>query len=152
MEKWKKIDNYPNYSISNKARVRNDTTNRILKSPLSGNSVKYYAVNLHNVDGQKTWNVHRLVYQGFNGRLLADHVIDHKDDDSLNNVPENLQQITNRDNVYKHLTNKGVIWDKSRKKWLARIRHKGKSIYLGRHAKMSDALEVYKNKLKEIVK
>src|SRR5690606_94431 len=109
-----------------KGNVTNDKTNRILKFGLSGNSIKYYRVNLYNSNGMKGWNVHQLVYQAFNGELLNGYVIDHNDDNPLNNVPENLKQITNRENVYKHSLNKGIVWDKNRNKWLVRIKHNNK--------------------------
>ncbi len=43
-EEWKQINGYPNYQISNRARVKNINTNRMLKQ--SVNNHGYYFVNL----------------------------------------------------------------------------------------------------------
>lgn len=39
---------------------------------------------------------------------------------------------------------KGVCWDKSKQKWLAQIRFKGKNHYLGRYNKKEDAVKIRK--------
>lgn len=152
MEEWKQIKDYSNYSVSNKGNVRNNKTNRTLKFGLSGNSIKYHRVNLYNSNGMRGWNVHQLVYQAFNGKLLNGYVIDHIDNNPLNNLPENLKQITNRENVYKYSLNKGIVWDKNRNKWLVRIKHNNKSNYVGRYSDKNEAIEQHKIAFNNIVK
>jgi len=152
MEEWKEIKNYSNYSVSSKGNVKNNKTSKILKFGLAGNSIKYHKVNLYNSDGMKGFGVHQLVYQQFCGKLLEGYVIDHIDDNPLNNLTGNLQQITNRDNVYKHNKHKGIIWDKNREQWLVRIKYKKKSNYIGRYYNKKDAIKAFNKSFKEIVK
>jgi hypothetical protein len=152
MEAWRIIRNYPNYSVSDKGNVRNNITKRILKFGLSGNSIKYYRVNLYNSNGMCGFGVHQLVHQEFNEALKKGYIVDHIDDNPTNNTPSNLQQITNRENVYKHSLHKGVIWEKARNKWLARLRHNKKLIYIGRYDDIEVAKKAYKDKFNEIVK
>lgn len=150
MEEWRKINNYPKYEVSSLGNVKNVKTKRILKFGLAGNSIKYHRINLYNEDGMKGLNVNRLVYEHFNGQLLDGYVIDHKDDNPLNNIPSNLQQITNRANVYKHSGHKGVIWEKSRNKWLSRIKYQRYLKVLGRFNDKQDAIDAYNKALQEI--
>lgn len=151
MEKWRKIKNYSKYSVSSIGNIRNNTTDRILKLSLKGNSIKYYGVNLYNNKGVKNFGVHQLVFQEFKGKLIKGYVIDHIDDNPLNNIPSNLQQITNRKNVYKHSKNKGIVWDKNRSKWLVRIKHNNKSNYIGRYSNINDAIKAHKIAFDKIV-
>lgn len=151
MEEWREIKDYSNYSVSNLGNVRNNKTNRILKFGLSGNSIKYHRVNLYNYNGMKSWYVHRLVYKTFNKELLDGYVIDHIDDNPLNNIPENLKQITNRENVYKHSLHKGIVWDKNRSKWLVRIKLNNKSAYIGRYNDKDEAIKQHKIAFENIV-
>ena len=48
-----------------------------------------------------TMTVQRLVYLYFNGDIPEGYDIDHKDNDSLNNLPSNLQAITRKENLMK---------------------------------------------------
>lgn len=83
---WKKIDNKPNYSISDNGDVRNDKTGRILK-PHKGTS-GYFQVML----GRKTspLYVHRIVAHAFlpnpNNLPQVDHINGNKLDNSVNNL------------------------------------------------------------------
>lgn len=82
-------------------------------------------------------------------------VVDHIDNNKLNNYFKNLQIISNRANCQKKVITKtskyvGVCYDKSRKKWSSEIRHKDKRYKLGRFDNEQDAFLAYKSKLKEI--
>lgn len=62
MEEWRKIDEFPNYIVSNFGNVMNVKTNKMLKlSHKSG----YYNVSLTNENNYKTMKVHRLVAISF---------------------------------------------------------------------------------------
>lgn len=81
-----------------------------------------------------------------------DIVVDHIDNDPLNNKLNNLQLINNRKNCSKDKKNKtsiftGVHWDKSREKWKSSIRIKDKEIFLGRFDNEIEAAVAYQNKL-----
>lgn len=77
--------------------------------------------------------------------------IDHKNGDGLDNRKENLRYCTqsqNCMNARKKSSNKsghiGVHWDKKRNKWKAEIKVYYKNKYLGRFARIKDALNARK--------
>lgn len=92
---------------------------------------------------------HHAVWLMFNEDFPVGKVLDHIDGNPLNNRIENLRQCTqaqNRCNTrkYKGVSRyKGVSWDKSRKMWLAMIRHHGKTYNLGGFLTQSEAAERY---------
>lgn len=67
--------------------------------------------------------------------------IDHIDGNGLNCRKENLRICTHGSNMHNYTKpngefssqHKGVTWDKSRDKWLASIKIKGKRVFLGRY-------------------
>lgn len=92
-EEWKIILQNPLYSISNKGRVVNNKTNRLL---VLDNNQKYVRVSLND---KKHYYIHRLVYCTFNNDYdLEGYVIDHIDSNTKNNCLENLQKITISEN------------------------------------------------------
>lgn len=170
-EVWKDIPGYEDYyQVSNLGRVKGLTRkvkNRNGFSIIKENHLKqtlslrgYYVVGLFNNSKGKTMNVHQLVSMAFLGhkpdgtfKLIVDHI----DNDKLNNRVENLQIISQRENASKDKKNKtskytGVSWDSKNKKWTVGIRINGISKNLGRFNSEEDAYLVYKNKLKEIEK
>ena len=93
MENWRKIEDYPNYSISDKGRVRNDHLNRILnmsKNPVSG----YMNVHLRNERGTNTERVHRLVAKAFIPNPENKPTVNHIDSNRANNNLSNLEWAT----------------------------------------------------------
>jgi len=81
-----------------------------------------------------------------------DTVVDHIDNNPLNNRLDNLQLITNRKNCSKDRKNKtsnftGVHWDKDRNKWKSSIRIENKEVFLGRYDNEEYASIAYQNKL-----
>ena len=92
-EEWRIILQNPLYSISNKGRVVNNKTNRLL---VLDNNQKYVRVSLND---KKHYSIHRLVYCTFNNDYdLEGYVIDHIDSNTKNNNLENLQKITISEN------------------------------------------------------
>lgn len=90
--------------------------------------------------------MHRLI-MGLDGGLP---LCDHRDGDGLNNRKSNLRLASNAQNTYNSKlpsTNtsgfKGVSWDKSHGKWLARIMKDGKEKKLGRFDDIKLAAEAY---------
>jgi hypothetical protein len=82
-------------------------------------------------------------YIGDNG-----YVIDHKNNDKLDNRVCNLQIITNPENSSKgdHASTSkyiGVCWHKSRSKWHARCKIKGKRYHLGLFDDEIEAAQAY---------
>jgi hypothetical protein len=101
MEKFKGIPNYKGlYQVSNLGRVKslkrkNVRMNRFLKPSLHKG---YFKVTLCENGQQKAFDIHQLVAMAFlnhkpNNYLL---VVDHIDNNPLNNNVENLQIITHR--------------------------------------------------------
>ena len=90
MEEWKDIKGYEGlYQVSNKGRIRN-TKNYILKPQISGKS-PYQMISLFKDNKSKRFTIHRLVATHFipNPRHLP--IINHKDENKLNNNTENLE-------------------------------------------------------------
>lgn len=167
-EIWKDIPNYEGmYQVSNLGRVKSLSrlkSNRngsylskekVLKPYLTGNYIKYKTVKL-GLKG-KNFKIHQLVAMAFLNHTPCGYklVVDHKNDNPLDNRLENLQVVTQRHNTCKsqgrYLSQyKGVTWCKTRKKWVAKIRIGNKHINLGRFTDEYEAYLAYQNKLKEI--
>lgn len=98
-EEWLEILEYPNYSVSNMGRVRNNRTNRLIKPD---KNQKYTRINLYQNNKTIHYYLHRLVYCTFhNDYDLDGYVIDHIDNIPDNNKLDNLQKITHSENNYK---------------------------------------------------
>jgi hypothetical protein len=162
IEIWKDIPNYEGmYQVSNLGNVKsfithNGTNTRILKPSITIHGYLY--VSVYRNLKQKKFSVHVLVAMAFlghkpNGKL--DIVVDHKDNNKLNNRLDNLQITTARENVSKDRKNKtslftGVCWKKDRNKWRASIHIEGEKVILGYFEEEINAANAYqeaKNKL-----
>lgn len=89
--------------------------------------------------------MHRVIMNTPEGML-----VDHINHDTLDNRKVNLRNCTkgdNQQNVNHHKDStsgyKGVAWDSSRGRWVARIMGNGKSIFLGRFTSPEDAARAY---------
>ena len=66
----------------------------------------YNVINLYKDGHQKSNFVHRLVALTFLGEPSSpDLVVNHKDGNKLNNIPENLEWITQEENMHHYWTN-----------------------------------------------
>ena len=89
---------------------------------------------------KKTIRTHLLIANAFFNHITngcQKIVVDHIDNNKLNNNVDNLQLITNRENTSKNKINKtskytGVYWDKARNKWHVEIRFGKIKKHLGR--------------------
>lgn len=68
-----------------------------------GKNVTYLITTLWDAERGKntTYTVSRLVYIYFNGDIPEGYDVDHIDGDTFNNIPENLQLLTRKDNLNK---------------------------------------------------
>ena len=114
-------------------------------------------VNLSLKGKTKSFHIHKLVAQEFLNHKAGgyDFIIDHKDNDKLNNKQSNLQIITVRKNTSKDQNKRaskfvGVSWNKRREKWTASIRIKGKLKYLGYFENELSASKAYQDELKKL--
>ena len=145
-EKWKSVNGYANYEISSCGRVRNATTERMLKSSDHG----YQVINLTKNGKQKQHYVHRLVAGAFIDNPEEKRCVDHIDGNRMNNHLENLRYATHSENSMNQRiqTNtssryKGVYLDKRRNKWMARINTISKNVFLGYFANEREAGAAY---------
>jgi hypothetical protein len=94
---WKTIIKFPNYEVSTSGEIKNKTTFRILKSTLRNG---YKSVSLSHNNIRKTVNIHKLVAEAF--LQIPDegkYVVNHKDENKLNNYLDNLEYITYAENT-----------------------------------------------------
>jgi hypothetical protein len=104
-----------------------------------------YAVHSrYNLGRVRQVLMHRLIMDAAPGQQ-----IDHVNRDGLDNRRANLRFCTasqNRGNQAKFRgvsQYKGVVWDRSRNLWSARIGHQGRTLYLGRFVSEEDAARAY---------
>lgn len=155
-EEWKIIPGYEDYMVSNIGSVKSlkHGKERILKPRKS--SKGYLRVTLCNVS-QKTIFIHQLVAMAFLGHKLNGYtnIIDHINNNRLDNRVENLQITTNRENCSKDRKNKtsiytGVHFHKQSKKWASHIWIVNEQVHLGYFDNEIEAYNAYLTKLNEI--
>lgn len=97
-EEWKVITTYPNYSISSLGNVKNNITNRILR-PYIRNG--YYSLTLCKNNIKKTYNIHTIVAEYFLQKPDNNkkYVVNHIDENKLNNSIDNLEYLTYKENT-----------------------------------------------------
>lgn len=168
-EIWKDIPEYEGYyQVSNLGRLkslkrvvcRSDGSFHTLKEKVlkpSINGVGYLETILSKDGKKKSFKIHQLVAMAFLGHTPCGYkiVVDHVNNDKLNNKVENLQLTTTRHNVSKDIRRGaskyiGVSWYKNSKKWMASIRINGKQKHLGYFNDEIKASKAYQNALKEI--
>ena len=127
--------------------------NQTKKGYLAGcvNSTGYLLVRFNG----ERYLAHRVVFLMCNGFFPA--YVDHIDNDPLNNKIENLRECTfsqNKCNTPKYKNNtsgeKGVSWDRSCGKWIAKVQYLKKSVHVGRYLKFEDAKDAVRNKRNEL--
>lgn len=90
---------------------------------------------LTQIRGQKHIKMHHLVWGSIDGQL----VIDHLNNDKLDNRKSNLRLCTQKDNSNNRQI-KGYCWDESRNKYI--VRYKGK--FYGRYVTEEEAEKAFK--------
>ena len=158
-EVWKDIPNYEGlYLVSNLGSVKSLKFNKekILKK--SQGKVGYYVVCLCKDRNIKRFSVHQLVAMAFLGHTPCGYkfVVDHINDNQLDNRVENLQVVTQRYNAHKTQGKssskyKGVSYISKTGKWQSTIYLNKKNKNLGNFTTEEEAHLVYQNKLKEVL-
>ena len=171
-EEWRDIPDWEGYyQVSSHGRVKSLSRyvrhyrggERLLKEKVlkGGYNIRktIHFVGLRRFGKPKNFTTHVLVAMAFlnfipNG--MQDYVVDHKDNNTLNNHKNNLQIITQRENSTKdqfrhNRTSKytGVHWHKWTKRWRAVIRFSGTQYDLGYFTSEIAASEAYQNALKK---
>lgn len=92
------------------------------------------------------YRTHRLVFLYHHG--FMPELIDHIDRDPTNNKIENLREASRSENSCNSKIRcdntsgvKGVVWDKSKRKWAARLYVGNKCVNLGRFVNFDDAVQ-----------
>ena len=101
-EHWKVIEEFPDYEVSDKGRIRRRTS---AKSTYKGKIKKTYINNVgyecvtFKKDKIYSRTVHRLVAIAFLPKPDGCNEINHKDENKLNNTVENLEWCTHKYNM-----------------------------------------------------
>lgn len=167
MEVWKSIKGYEGiYEVSNMGRIRTyrkkdgwvgykaTDTPRLMSVISHGNGYLYVTLSKDS----KTENryVHRLVAEAFIGAIPQGHVINHLDYDKTNNCADNLEIVTQKENVghsrskmckpRKRNANAYICFRKRINKYEVTVRRK----YLGHFETLEEARSVRDAYIKEI--
>ena len=156
MEIWKSIKGYEDiYEVSNLGKVKSLRfgKEKILKGTL--NKCGYLVVGLTKDKNPKVRTIHQLVAVAFldhepSGNKL---VVDHINNIGTDNCLENLQVITQRENLSKDKKKEdgkytGAYLDKKLKKWRSLIYLNGKLRHLGLYESELEASNAYQTALK----
>lgn len=163
MENWIELKEYNGkYFVSDLGRIKVIKKNGTEKNTFGyiSNTNQYYKIGLYSNGKTKTYEVHKLVAICFlnhtpNNLKL---VVDHKDNNKLNNKVCNLQIVTQRLNAQKNRVNVNNILGIKKKpsgKFEASIKINGKKVYLGLfetdlkagaiYQKANNSLSLYEN-------
>ena len=99
MEQWRKIENYDHYYISNYGRVKSVYKKNHIILVQQTNHNGYLRVILHKNGASKPHRVHRLVGICFLDNKDNKPQINHIDGNKKNNNVDNLEWVTNAENV-----------------------------------------------------
>ena len=105
MVQWKKVKDYPNYSVSEDGQVRNDVTENIMSQSLVGG---YPMIGLRNQEGRKMLYVHRLVATAFLSNPENYPECNHINAIKQDNRVENLEWCTREWNM-RHAWDNGLM-------------------------------------------
>jgi len=110
------------YAVSNYGRIRSFTMctvykngvkatyqDRIMKLSLSRKG--YQRIRIHTISGKQTISVHRLVAKAFLSDYSEELQVNHKDLNKTNNNVDNLEMITNIENI-RHAFKNGAFKDR----------------------------------------
>lgn len=95
--RWKPIEDYPWYEVSDRGDVRNSRTNKILGRRLDKDG--YRQVQLYNNGAALNHKVHRLVAEAFIPKDDRRDQVNHLNGDKEDNRAENLQWCTRSENT-----------------------------------------------------
>lgn len=170
METWKDIPGYEGYyqasdlgNVKSKSRVVQKVAlgtmtinEKTLRPQMSSNGYKF--VRLYKNCKAKRFKISQLVAMAFLGHVPCGHkiVVDHINNNKLDDRLSNLQLLTNRENLSKDKIGSskytGVCWNKACKKWTATITINWSTKFLGNFDDEEEAAKAYQNALKTLVK
>ena len=99
---WRLVPNYTKYEVSEDGRVRNTWTGKILKQYVNSG---YYSVKFSGDGEENEFRIHRLVALAFHPNPNNLSVVDHIDNNKLNNHVSNLRWVTQKENIQSYNDN-----------------------------------------------
>lgn len=132
-------------------------------SSFTPSTKSYYARRLQYLkhckknEKRKAIKMHRVIMERIVKReLKSKEMIDHINNNTLDNRRYNLRIVSNRQNAQNRkgkTTSKypGVYWRKERSRWLAKIYLNGKTKYLGQFTNEREAAKAYEKACRELV-
>ena len=143
MEVWKSITGYENYyEVSNLGRVK--SLERIAFSPKlkrkrklkekilspgirckckGASKTGYFFLVLNKEGKSKRFSIHRLVAKEFVENKYDKKVVNHIDEDTFNNTPQNLEWVTTKENCNHGTRNKRIGENHARCKFKEKVRY-----------------------------
>lgn len=109
-ERWKTINGFPGYMVSDKGRVKSlkkkiiqsnghpmTFPEKILKQTTNDQGYLYVTLCMNHT--HKAFKVHRLVLLTFGEKVMGKNIVHHKDHNRKNNNLTNLMWVTQKENV-----------------------------------------------------
>ena len=106
MEEFRVLKRNENYKVSNIGRIYSVRKDVIMTNKLNHDG--YMRIQLYNKGKCEYVSIHRLVAEEFIGNIPVGYVINHKDLDKSNNRVDNLEIVTQSENI-RHAIDKGVF-------------------------------------------
>lgn len=146
---YDEVNEYPNYRVSNKGRIKSQEDNIMSINSRSGTSL----ISLTNGVTRKSFKVHRLVMMAFNKENLENKPeVDHIDSNRLNNCLENLRWADREDQLNNIESRKKLQRPRPRRNKQIKVTYGGVTqIYYGLQ-KLSDQLHIHKNTISKYSK
>lgn len=147
MEIYKKLNGFDDYEISNYGNILSLKFNKIKKLKYHINTNGYYCVNLSMNGKYKKYKVHQLLAITFLDHTPCgmDMVIDHIDQNKLNNKLDNLRIVTQRENMLNisrdNYTSKynNIYFNKGKNRWMVVYYRNNKKITVGQYKTEEEA-------------
>ena len=120
-EEWRAIretDLGEFFEVSNYGRVRNKITNTMLKPYLNGHYKRYCFGT--NIEKSKNRYAHRLVAEAFLDDVDDKEIVNHIDENKMNNHVSNLEWVTYKENANHGTRNSRISKTRKKKKYGAK--------------------------------
>ena len=103
---------YPNFEVSNTGKLRNVKTGTIYRQYKNHQGYYQVCVSLGGRLDKKVFKIHRAVAETFVPLVEGKDIINHKDGNKTNNFVDNLEWVTNQENII-HAVKTGLLVPKS---------------------------------------